>query len=825
MLAAPSQDRVLGTDPTSGLPVQVRAGRFGPYVQLGEVTDGGPRPRTASLFATMTPETLTLEQALELLSIPRVVGPDPDTGEEIVAHNGKFGPYLKRGSDTRSLDSEEQILSVDLDTARALFAQPKARRGRTPAAPLRELGADPDTGLPMMVKEGRFGPYVTDGTTNASLRKGDAPESLTVERAAELLAERRAAGPSTRKRAGGAKKATAKKATAKKATAKKATAKKATAKKATAKKAAAKKGGQEGGKEGSVSSSQRGRLVALEGIDGCGKTTQARLLATALGAVLTFEPGATELGRCLRNVLLDPAGRAPVGTGGGAVDGGGPGPARARGGRAGARCRAVGRDRQVLGVDSRIPGLREGDGAGPSAGRRALRCRRCRCGPQRPGGRRPGSGTSTSRRGGSRPPRATRPGLPRSGPTGIPPSRRRRSDPVGGGGRDTQHRVGRGGGARRRVRSARPIGDGDAVSASERPVPELFDEIVDQPTAVRQLRAAARMPVHAYLFHGPGPTTRTAARAFAAALLCPFGGCGQCEHCRQALAGIHPDFVVVERTGASLSVEDARRLVGLSQRRPLEASRQVLVVADVHLAVRSAPALLKTVEEPPASTVFVLLAEHLPPELTTLVSRSVVVRFPPVPAASVARWLEAKGVEPRLAALVAEGSGGDPDRARLLAEDPGYSARHELWRSVPARLDGTGTVSGELARELLAAADSVVEPLRARHARELAALAEEAKAVGERAASGRKDLADRQAREERRWRTDELRAGLGVLARAYRDRLIDASGSSSALGVAEGRASGAAVDLITEAARSLQRNPSETLLLEALFVRLAIAGP
>src|ERR1019366_6555587 len=215
LLAAPTKDRVLGVDPETGLDVSVKAGRFGPYVQLGEAGEGSVKPRTSSLFSTMDPATLTFPQALELLKIPRTVGTDPESGEEVVAHNGKFGPYLKKGTDTRSLASEEQILTVTLPEAQALFAQPKQRRGRTAAAPLRELGADPASELPVVVKEGRFGPYVTDGTTNASLRKGDDVESITIERASELLAERRAAGPSTRKKAG-AKKAGAKKAGAKK---------------------------------------------------------------------------------------------------------------------------------------------------------------------------------------------------------------------------------------------------------------------------------------------------------------------------------------------------------------------------------------------------------------------------------------------------------------------------------------------------------------------------------------------------------------------------------------------------------------------------------
>ena len=221
LLAAASNDRVLGTDPETGLDIQVRAGRFGPYVQLGEVADGAPKPKTASLFSSMSPETITLADALELLRLPRTVGTDPDTGEEIVAANGRFGPYLKRGTDTRSLESEEQLLTVTVEEARALFAQPKPRRGRGQSAgPLRELGQDPATGLEVVVREGRFGPYVTDGTTNASLRKGDDPEHVTIERASALLADRRAAAPTTRRR-GAKKKAGAKKAPAKKTAAKK----------------------------------------------------------------------------------------------------------------------------------------------------------------------------------------------------------------------------------------------------------------------------------------------------------------------------------------------------------------------------------------------------------------------------------------------------------------------------------------------------------------------------------------------------------------------------------------------------------------------------
>ncbi len=227
LLEAPSADRTLGTDPESGQPVVVRSGRFGPYVQLGEAANGEKR-RTASLFKSMSLDTVTLTDALELLRLPRVVGTDPQSGEAVEALNGRYGPYLKMGKDTRSLEREEQLLSVGLEEALALFAQPKMRRGRSAAEPLRELGPDPETGAPVVLRSGRFGPYVTDGTTNASLRKGDDPESISIERAAELLADRRAAGPPATRARRATTKTAAKKTAAKKASAKKASAKKTT---------------------------------------------------------------------------------------------------------------------------------------------------------------------------------------------------------------------------------------------------------------------------------------------------------------------------------------------------------------------------------------------------------------------------------------------------------------------------------------------------------------------------------------------------------------------------------------------------------------------
>jgi DNA topoisomerase I len=226
-LSMPKEGRVLGTDPETGLEIYAKAGRFGPYVQLGTFDDSDDKPRTASLFKTMTLERVTLDDALELLSLPRTVGVDPADGEAITVQNGRYGPYLKKGKDSRSLETEEQMFTITLEECLAILAQPKRGRGQTAKPPLREMGEDPESGQLMIVKDGRFGPYVTDGEYNASLRKGDTVEELTDERAAELLADRRAKGP--------AKKAKKKKAAKKKA--KKKAAKKKAAKKTAAKKA------------------------------------------------------------------------------------------------------------------------------------------------------------------------------------------------------------------------------------------------------------------------------------------------------------------------------------------------------------------------------------------------------------------------------------------------------------------------------------------------------------------------------------------------------------------------------------------------------------
>ncbi|WEH16177.1 type I DNA topoisomerase [Streptomyces sp. VNUA24] len=254
LLAKPSGDFELGADPATGHQIIARDGRYGPYV-TEVLPEGTPKtgknavkPRTASLFKSMSLDTVTLADALKLMSLPRVVGTDAE-GQEITAQNGRYGPYLKKGTDSRSLQTEDQLFTITLDEALAIYAQPKQRGRAAAKPPLKELGEDPVSAKPVVVKDGRFGPYVTDGETNATLRSGDSVETITPERGYELLAEKRAKGPAKKTAKKAPAKKTATKTAAKKAApakktaaAKKTTASKTTASKtAAAKKAAAKK--------------------------------------------------------------------------------------------------------------------------------------------------------------------------------------------------------------------------------------------------------------------------------------------------------------------------------------------------------------------------------------------------------------------------------------------------------------------------------------------------------------------------------------------------------------------------------------------------------
>jgi len=347
-------------------------------------------------------------------------------------------------------------------------------------------------------------------------------------------------------------------------------------------------------------------------------------------------------------------------------------------------------------------------------------------------------------------------------------------------------------------------------------VAPVWAHVPGQEVAIGILAGAVAAPVHAYLFVGPPGSGRwDAARAFAAALLCPSGGDGTCRACRLALAGAHPDATEVVRVGASISTDQADEIVRLAAMAPVEGRRKVLILDEFHLLrAEGAAKLLKTIEEPSASTVFVILADQVPAELITIASRCVRIDFPPLPAATIADRLIADGVEAAVAAEAAEAAEGDLDRARVLATDPTVAARRAAFSELPSRLDGTGAAVARLVDELVAAIDTAATPLKARQAAELAELdARSEQTAGRKDAAARKLLDERHKRELRRHRSDEWRSGLRALAGTYRDRLVDGSARHPADAVT-------AVHAIHEALEALDRNPNEPLLLQALLLRL-----
>ncbi len=355
--------------------------------------------------------------------------------------------------------------------------------------------------------------------------------------------------------------------------------------------------------------------------------------------------------------------------------------------------------------------------------------------------------------------------------------------------------------------------------------PDLDDPWVAVPgqeRAVAQLRATAPDPVHAYLFLGPpGSGATTAARVFAGEVLAATStdAEGAARHRALAAADQHPDIAVVRREGASIRVEQATEIVRLASMRPVEGDRKVLILEEFHLvADATAAKLLKTVEEPPGGTVFVILAEDVPDELVTIASRCVRVEFPAITDEVVARVLEGDGIGPAEAAEVAGAAHGDVDRARLLAADERFALRVAAWREVPGRLDGTGAVVAEVVAELRAGIDDATTTLRERHEVEVRELEERIERYGQRGAGARR-LEETHRRQVRRLRTDEVRMGLGELAHAYRDALLAAAADGEET---SHRAEGAAGALaaINEALDALVRNPNEELLLQALLLRL-----
>jgi len=344
---------------------------------------------------------------------------------------------------------------------------------------------------------------------------------------------------------------------------------------------------------------------------------------------------------------------------------------------------------------------------------------------------------------------------------------------------------------------------------------DLWEQVVGQQDAVQRLQTAVGSPVHAYLLLGPdGSGTREAARAFSADLLSHGLDEVESERARHlAGAEAHPAMIVVERDGAAIDAKQSREVVRKSSLSPAEGRLQVIVLVDFHLVGDAAAILLKSIEEPPESTVFVILAEELPPHLATVASRCVKIEFSAVPMQVLLDRLIVEGVSPEIAEDAARAAGGSLSRGRLLARDPAVGARRNAWYRAPAQLDGTGATACALADELLAMVDGVMEPLQAQQAEELDAYRARFEVVGGKLLKGdMKKMEDRHKREQRRVRTDELRAGLGVLLSHYRD--VAASKPSSAADFV------VAADEVQSLCNSLVFNPREALSLQALFVSL-----
>lgn len=343
--------------------------------------------------------------------------------------------------------------------------------------------------------------------------------------------------------------------------------------------------------------------------------------------------------------------------------------------------------------------------------------------------------------------------------------------------------------------------------------PELWSDVVGQDRAVAELAAGLRRPVHAYLLVGPrGSGKRALAAAFAAGLLAEGTiGAERARIVALAKAERHPDLHVVERTGASISADQAREVRDLASRSPMEGARKVLVLDEFHLvADQVGPILLKTIEEPPDGTFFLVLAEDVPEDLVTIESRCLRVELGPVSTGAIRDRLVAEGVPAAAAEEAAADASGDLRRARVLAADPQLAARRRAWFDAPSRLDGTGHAVVVVVDDLLARIEAAAAPLQARQGEEMAALEARVKEYGERG-SGRKELEARHKRELRRHRTDELRFGLGVIARRYRDVLARTERPAPYL---------EAIDAIGATASGLIRNPNERLQLQALFLRL-----
>ena len=342
------------------------------------------------------------------------------------------------------------------------------------------------------------------------------------------------------------------------------------------------------------------------------------------------------------------------------------------------------------------------------------------------------------------------------------------------------------------------------------------------------MRQYAKNPVHAYLISGPvGSSLHDTAVLFAAALQCANHGCGECEACRLVLNDNDPDVYVAERSGVSWRIDELRETDRVSRRRPLGAGHQIIILDDVELTTTgtspSAAALLKSLEETPTRTIFLLTAEDVPPALDTVVSRCVEVKLKGLREDDLQAVLVREGAGEDAAHAAATAANGNLRRARVLVRDVDLAQRIARWRAVPDRLNGTPAASAAVATEIARALDDAIAPLQQMQDEELELRIRESRDMGQRSVANRKDIEAQFKREQRRFRIDELHFGLTALTNVYRDRL-----SESLVGSAGGDARGAyrvgasirAIEVVVEASHRLSSNVDETLLLNDLMLSL-----
>ena len=734
------EEIVLGQHPDTGLTVVAKNGRYGPYVTEvlpEDAEEGSDRPRTGSLFKSMSLDTITLDDAVKLLSLPRVVGHDAE-GVEITAQNGRYGPYLKKGTDSRTIASEEQLLTITLDEALAIYAQPKQRGRGAATAPLKELGNDPVSGQPVVVKAGRFGEYVTDGEYNATLRKDDSVESITLERAAELLAERRETRPGQEDGQARRQEGTPRRRRPRRPPRRPSSlvepgeplSEPASRPRSGHRVSTPRFGGRAGerrdrrtsrarppsalsappgsvGRTMSVYSSV-GVFVCFEGGDGSGKSTQSQALADWLESEgyavrLTFEPGDTEVGGRVRQIVLDPAtGELSDRTESllYAAD-------KAEHVHSvvqpGARPGRGGDHRPLRRLDAGLPGRRPAARARRGRARRPLGHPRPAAAPDRRARPRARPRPRPVRR--ARPDRGRVGRVPRAGAAGLPRPRRRRPRPL--------PRARRPAAGRRDRRGRRRAGDAPPVAGQEDMTATPFESSLrsgsawaprkdrlgrpgrpgprDRGDAGR--RRAGHGMSHAWLFTGPPGSGRSnAAVALAAALQCERGGCDECHACHTVQAGTHADVTLVRTEKLSIGVDEVRDLVRRAALAPVGRRWQIMIVEDAdRLTDQACNALLKAIEEPTDRTVWMLCAPTVEDVLPTIRSRCRLVTLATPTADDVAAFLVRRdGVDDGLAAYAARASQGHIGRARALARDEATRNRRREVVTIPARLTSLG---------------------------------------------------------------------------------------------------------------------------------------